>query len=198
MHVMQQPDVLAHALSQMVEEFGQNPNVRLGLPHLVGRQALLVRCLCRGPLFFGRRHRIAAFHPRRRYLNFDDLVAFRHEAPHAVFHLLKVATTSAPIRQQFVTHLPAQQFVDRQPCDLSFDVPQRHVHAAHRRHLHRTRAVIREKEQPLPQHFRLHRILANEAGCKVFLEHLGDSQFAPRTGGIAPSDESGLVRYDLD
>src|SRR5215469_8048849 len=90
----------------------------------------------------------------------------------------------------------SQQLVDRELRDLAGDVPQRDVDAADRVEDEAAPAVLPgPDEHALPQPFDHQRVLADERGFQVLLDHCGGD--AAADPGLADADNA-VIRLDLD
>ncbi len=89
-------------------------------------------------------------------------------------------------------HLAAEQLVERHAGALTFDVPQRDVHAAHGVEQHRTVAPVRAHIARLPDILDLVDVAADEEGLQILLERGFHDQGSLRKRRAAPPDEAGL------
>ena len=132
-----------------------------------------------------------------RHLGANHLEAAFHGVPHAVFDLGKVIAARVRVGERSHTRAPAQQLIDRHAGALALDVPQRHVDAGERRHLHRAAPPVRPAIEVLPDILDGFRVAPDQQRRNVLFQVRRHGKFTPVERGVAHSVKPRLAGHDL-
>ena len=113
-----------------------------------------------------------------------------------VRHLLGRVHLAVGVERDAVPHRASQQPVNRQPERLPGNVPQGHVDAGQRAHLHRSAAPPVAQKHPVPEVFAPQRVLADHKLGKV-PQRLAHRTLAAHQRGLAQAGEP-VVRAHQD
>ena len=191
--VVQQFDLVAQLLADLMQHGNGAADVSAGLVHRVGVQRLYLGSV-RAPA----PARAVGRHAGHAHLEPDVAVALRHGLLRAVHDLRHFAPADAGVAGGRFAALPAQQLIDGHPRLASLDVPERLVDAADGVVQHRAVAPVGAVVAGLPGVVDPVGRLADQERLQVFLDG-GNHQVGPlRERGAPVAVQSGLIGGDLD
>jgi hypothetical protein len=120
-----------------------------------------------------------------------------HALSRAVLHFLERASAGVIVAVGAVSHLAAEQLVQRQPRTLAEDVPQRDVDTAHRVEQHRPVAPVRADVHRLVDVLDLVDPPADEKGPQVLLDSGLHHERTLRERRTPPAVQARLIGDDL-
>ena len=123
--------------------------------------------------------------------------ALLHRSPGIFFHLGKTAAARVKITVRAVTHLAAEQLIERHAGAFGFDVPEGDVDAAHRIEQHRPIAPIRAHITRLPDILDFVYIAPDQKGLQILLDRRLNDKRTLCKGRAPPTHEAGLRRFDF-
>ena len=189
MHIVQQFDVVAAGVANVLEHFGCGFQVRLRVHERVLRQAEVGVFKVGVPGELGRA--IAA------ELNANVAKALFDVFSNAVLQLLVVAAARVRVAIHGEAAFPADELIHRHVRALAFDVPKRHVEAAERVVQYRTIAPVGTRVGILPEVLDVIYVPAARERVEIFLDRGHHCQRALIEGGATESVQTGLARLDL-
>jgi hypothetical protein len=123
--------------------------------------------------------------------------ALLHPPPRALLDLGEARAAGVVVAVRSVTHLAAEQLIERHPGTLALDIPERDVDPAHGVEQHRTVAPVRAHVGRLPDVLDLVDVAPDQERLQVLVERRLDDQRALGEGRAAPADQARLGRLDL-
>src|SRR6266545_823739 len=199
MHVVQQFNLLAEFRPQMIEQFGEHPDVRGRFPDRVRvRVGRADGFGCRFAAAGGSAARAVGRQAWRRDLYADVAVAHLHPAPRVFLDLLEVASAGVEIEVGAETDLTAEQLIERHVRAFALDVPQRDVHAAHRVEERRAVAPVRAHIRRLPDVLDFVHVATDQKWLQILLDRSLDDVCALSERCASPPMQARLGRLDFD
>ena len=189
--VVQQLDLVAELGAHVLEELRQHPHVRSGsqiargLVGPIASSRISRRVGYRGP-------RTVARVAGRRHLHAHVAEAPLHAGARVLFDLGEAVAARVVVAVGAVTHLAAEQLIERHAGALALDVPERHVDAAHRVEQHRAVAPVPAHVARLPDVLDLVDVAADQERPQILVDRRFDDERALRERGTAPAHQAGL------
>ena len=125
-------------------------------------------------------------------------VAFLHELVDVFHDLVGVPPVGVGVERDGVTHLAAQQLVNRHPGALALDVPERHVEPAEHVVLDRAVAPIGGDVGALPEIFDAGRVFADPERRILLFDRGDDGGGLVDVAGRADAVQAGLAGEDFE
>ena len=136
--------------------------------------------------------------PGNRHLHPDMAVAFGHRLAGVVLDLLEVAASNVGIHRRGEAAFSAQQLIDGHVGSLALDVPERHVHTAHRVEEHRAVPPVRAHVGGLPDVLDLVDVPTQEERLEILVDRRLHDASPLGEGRTTQAVEARLARRDLD